>query len=43
MEVVEIMADGKYDNLQENLEEHNEDYDRVFEEETLIPNEENER
>jgi hypothetical protein len=43
MEVVDIMLDGQYDNLQETLEEEVEDDDRVFEEETLIPNEEIER
>jgi hypothetical protein len=39
MEVVDIMPNGKYDNLQETLEEDVEDADRVFEEDTLIPNE----
>ena len=36
MEVVDIMLDGKYNNLQETLEEGNEDDNMVFEEETLI-------
>ena len=43
MEVVDIMYDDKYGNLQENLEEYVEDDDRVFEEETLIPIEQIER
>ena len=38
MEVVDIMDDGEYDNLKETLEEVVEDDDRVFDEETLIPN-----
>ena len=40
MEVVDIMHDGQYNNLQETFEEVVEDDDRVIEEETLITNEE---
>jgi hypothetical protein len=43
MEDVDIMPDGKYNTLQETLEEVVEDDDRVFEEEIVIPNEETER
>ena len=39
MEVVDIMPNGKYNNLQETLEEVVEDDDRVIEEETLITKE----
>jgi hypothetical protein len=43
MEYVDIMVDGQCNSLQETLEEDDEDDNRVvFEEETLIPNEENE-
>ena len=38
MEVVDIMNDGNYDNIQETLEEDTKDDDKVFEE-ILIPNE----
>ena len=41
MEYVDIMVDGKCNSLQETLEEEYEDNNRVvFEEETLISNEE---
>jgi hypothetical protein len=38
MEVVDIMPDGKYNNLQETFKEVVEDDDRVIEEDTLITN-----
>ena len=38
MEVVDIMANVQYDNLKETLKEGARDEDRVFEEDTLIPN-----
>ena len=40
MEVVDIIPDGKYVNLQETFEEVDEDDDGVFEEDILITNEE---
>ena len=40
MEVVDIMDNVQYDNLKETFKEGARDEDRVFEEETLIPNEE---
>lgn len=40
MEVVDIMPDGHYVNLQETFKEVDEDDDEVFEEEILITNEE---
>lgn len=42
MEYVDIMVDGQCNSLQETLEEETEHGDRVFEDETLIPNEETE-
>ena len=40
MEVVDIIPEAKYNNLQETFEEVAKDDDRVIEEETLITNKE---
>lgn len=42
MEYVDIMVDRKCNSLQETLEEEYKDCDRLFEDESLIPNEETE-
>jgi len=43
MEDVDIMPNGKYNNLQETLEEVDKDGDRVFEQNIVIPSEETKR
>ena len=40
MQCVDTIVDGQCNSLQETLEEEVEDVDRVFEEETFLPNEE---
>ena len=40
MQCVDTIVDGQCNSLQETLEEEAEDVDRVFEEETFLPNEE---
>ena len=40
MQCVDMIVDGQCNSLQETLEEEAEDVDRVFEEETFLPNEE---
>ena len=42
MQCVDIMVDGKCNSLQETLEDEVEDGNRVFEDETFLPNEESE-